>query len=189
MDFINPPYAFVLIDGVLAPRLFGAIYRRFAASIELEGDEDVLDFGCGSGGVAERLAPRLRTGSLTCVDISPPMLRIAARRLSKFDHARCLVGRIEDLELPEDSFDRIAIHNALHDVSEAQRPVTAAVLSRLLRPGGMLHLREPTKPSHGMPAGAYRALLSAAGLTEVQSSEGKVFALGPVFDAVFMRSG
>ena len=189
MDFVSPPYTFVLVDGIVAPRLFGAIYRRFAASVELNGDEDVLEFGCGSGGIAERLAPRLPNGSLTCVDISPPMVRIATRRLKRYDNVRCLVGRISELALAENAFDCIVIHNALHDVTESERPETAEILALTLRPGGTLYLREPTDPSHGMPPDSYRALLTAAGLTEARSSEKRVFILGSVFDATFVKPG
>lgn len=187
MDFVNPPFAFVLVDGVISPRLLGSVYRRYAETIELNGDEAVLEFGCGSGGIGERLVPRLREGSLTCVDISPPMVRIAARRMEKHDNARCLVGRIQDLAVPEGSFDAVVIHNALHDVTEAERASTAIALVRALKPGGKLCLREPTKRSHGFPPSVYRALLTEAGLSEVRFREYKVFPIGPVFDAVFVK--
>jgi len=187
MDFVNPPYAFVLVDGILAPRLLGSIYRGYADTVELQGDEDVLEFGCGSGGISERLAPRLANGSLTCVDISPPMMKIAARRMKRHSHVSCRVGRIEDLAFADAAFDLVVIHNALHDVPDDDRAPTLAELVRLLRVDGRLHLREPTKPSHGMPAAAYRDLLTDAGLTEVRSREGKVFAVGPVFDAVYAK--
>lgn len=187
MDFVNPPYVFVLVDGVISPRLLGSLYRRYAATIELNGDEAVLEFGGGSGGIGERLVPRLLEGSLTCVDISPPMVRIAARRMEKHNNVRCLVGRIEDLALREGSFDVVVIHNALHDVAEAERASTAMALVHTLKPGGKLCLREPTKPSHGLPPSVYRALLTEAGLSEVRSRKYKVFPIGPVFDAVFVK--
>jgi len=187
MDFVNPPRTFVLVDGILAPRLLAPIYRQFADSIELQGSEDVLEFGCGSGGVAERLAPRLQRGSLTCVDISPPLLRIASRRLAKHKHARCLVGRIEDLAFPKGSFDVVVIHNALHDVAKSDRISTIDALVQALRPGGRLQFREPTKPTHGLPPSTYRTLCTEAGLQEVQASQRNVFALGPAFDAVFIK--
>ena len=153
--------------------LLGSLCPRYAGTIDLDGDEAVLEFDCGSGGIGERLAPRLREGSLTCVDISPPMVRIAARRMEKYDNVRCLVGRIEDL--------------ALHDVTEAERASIAIELLRVLKPGGKLCLREPTEPSHGSPPCVCRALLTEAGLSEVRFREHKVFPIGPVFDAVVKR--
>ena len=187
MDFVNPPWAFVVMDGLLAPRLFRSFYKRYAASIDLAGTEDMLEFGCGSAGVGEHLVKQLSNGSLMCIDISPPMIRIAKRRLADHSNASCLAGRIEALGIPTESFDVIVIHNALHDIPEAERAETIRELVRVLRPGGRLALREPTKPSHGMPASAYQQEVTEAGLKEVRSSEYKAFPAGAVFDAVFRK--
>ena len=188
MDFTNPPRTFVLVDGVIAPRLFRSLYGRYAASIELHGDEAVLEFGCGSGGISEYLAPRLQHGSLTCVDVCPPMLSIARRRLEKYANVRCLTGRVEELSLDKASIDMVVIHNALHDVQEENRFRTLETLVGILKAGGRMCVREPTKPSHGMPVAAYRELMTKAGLSEVHSKETRVFPIGPVFEAVFVKT-
>lgn len=187
MDFEKPPCAFVLVDGVLAPRLFRSLYRRYAQSLEVEGDEAVLELGCGSGGVAEHLAPRLAHGSLTCVDICPQLIKIARRRLRAYQNVQCHISRIGTLRLPDESFDLIVIHNALHDIPESERSATVLELGRILKPKGRLALREPTKPSHGMPSTAYRQLITTAGLMEQRAAEYKVFPAGLMFDAVFAK--
>jgi len=187
MDFVNPSWAFVFVDGWLAPRLFRSFYRRFAQSIELRGSERVLEFGCGSGGISEWLAPRLTDGALTCLDISPPMIRIAEKRLRKYRHVRCVTTPIEDADIEAESLDVIVIHNALHDLPKAERERAAERLASRLKPGGRLCFREPTKPSHGLPPEEYRALLSGAGLIEARSSTGSVFPIGSLFEGVFQR--
>ena len=113
LDFENPSSLFVFVDGVLAPRLFRSFYSNYAKSVELRGNEAVLEFGCGSGGIAECLVPRLTEGSITCIDICPPMLRIAERRLRNYSNTRCVLGHIEKLELPASSFDVLVIHLSL----------------------------------------------------------------------------
>lgn len=187
MDFEHPPLAFVLVDGVIAPRLFRLFYRRYSASIPLRGNESVIDFGCGSGGISEYLAPRLRSGSLTCVDLSEPMIQIARRRLKKYEYVLCLNGRIEALPIEPDSVDVVVIHNALHDVLEEERQLTLSHLVRALRPDGRLHFREPTKPSHGLPSATYCKMMTEAGLIQVAIKEYKVFPIGAVVDAVFRK--
>jgi len=190
MDFENPDFLFVLVDGRLVPRLFPFFYRRYADTIELEGNEAVLDFGAGSGGIAMHLAPRLKDGgSVTCVDICPPLVRIAEKRLRRYSNTRCLLGRIEIHSLDPASFDRIVIHNALHDIPEGERKNIVAELARVLKVGGKLHLREPVKPSHGVTPDEIRALMSGAGLEEERAREVKLFPIGPVFDAVFAKKG
>ena len=189
MDFENPDFLFVLVDGRLVPRLFPFFYRRYADTINLKGDEAVLDFGAGSGGIAMHLAPRLKDGGLvTCVDICPPLLGIAEKRLRRYSNATCVLGRIENLNLGEASFDRIVIHNALHDIPDDEREKTVAELARVLKPAGKLHLREPVKASHGATPDGICALMNAVGLSEERAHEYKLFPIGPVYDAVFAKN-
>lgn len=52
--------------------------------LDLAGDERVLDVGCGSGRVTERLMERIPRGAAIALDGSASMLEEAARRLSRF---------------------------------------------------------------------------------------------------------
>ena len=52
--------------------------------LPLEGDERVLDAGCGSGRVTEQLAERLPRGRVVALDGSPSMVDAARERLARF---------------------------------------------------------------------------------------------------------
>lgn len=52
--------------------------------LPLVGDERVLDAGCGSGRVTERLAARLPRGQVVALDGSPAMIETARERLASF---------------------------------------------------------------------------------------------------------
>ena len=52
--------------------------------LPLAGNERVLDAGCGSGRVTERLAERLPDGEIVALDGSPAMVDAARRRLARF---------------------------------------------------------------------------------------------------------
>jgi len=67
--------------------------------LELRGDEDVVDAGCGSGRVTERLADRLPDGSVLAVDGSETMIAKARERLG--DRASYLVADLSELALSE----------------------------------------------------------------------------------------
>jgi trans-aconitate 2-methyltransferase len=52
--------------------------------LPLDGDEAVLDAGCGSGRVTEQLAERLPRGRVIALDASPSMVDAARARLARF---------------------------------------------------------------------------------------------------------
>src|SRR3954452_23138337 len=69
-------------DRVAAPmtRWGAAVLDR----LPLDGDERVLDAGCGSGRVTELLADRLPRGSVVALDGSASMVEAARERLTRF---------------------------------------------------------------------------------------------------------
>jgi trans-aconitate 2-methyltransferase len=52
--------------------------------LSLAGDERVLDAGCGTGRVTERLAERLPRGRVVALDGSPAMVEATRERLARF---------------------------------------------------------------------------------------------------------
>jgi trans-aconitate 2-methyltransferase len=58
----------------------GAVLDR----LPLDGDEVVLDAGCGTGRVTESLAERLPRGRVVALDASPSMIEEARGRLARF---------------------------------------------------------------------------------------------------------
>ena len=84
--------------------------------LELAGDERVLDLGCGSGRVTERLLERLTTGTAIALDGSASMLEQAARRLARFgDRVRYVEADLASPPLPlESPVDAVMSTAALH---------------------------------------------------------------------------
>ncbi len=105
--------------------------------LPLEGDETVLDAGCGSGRVTEMLLLRLPRGRVVALDASPSMLDEARRRLARFgDQVRYVEA---DLERPlplDEQVDAILSTATFHWVLD--HDALFANLAVVLRPGGML---------------------------------------------------
>ncbi len=122
-------------DRVSAPQLrWGvAVLER----LELAGDERVLDAGCGSGRVTERLLERLPRGTVVALDGSEAMLAEAARRLasqlSRVELVHADLGRPLPLVAPVDAVLSTAVFHWVPDHDALFRHLAA-----VLRPGGRL---------------------------------------------------
>ena len=72
MSFTDPSKTTILVHEFFWFKIMKGYYRNFVDSIELKGDEKVLDFGCGPGAASKFIALILKKGNgkLTCFDIS-----------------------------------------------------------------------------------------------------------------------
>lgn len=166
-DFEKPGLLFRFCLAVIHPFFTGPkIYAPFVEKLGLEGNERVLEFGCGNGVLMTYLAKALyRDGSVTGVDTSSYMTERARKRLAPFSNAEILRGDIRTLELKPGSFDLVIFIHVLHDIAPEERQGIMDALSRLLVPGGQLCLMEPVSPSHGMPVEEILSLARSAGLS------------------------
>ena len=118
----------------LRDELFGPHFHAFALLGLLDPDAVVGDLGCGTGPIAEALAPFVRR--VVGVDGSATMLGLAAQRLQRFDNVELHEGDIESLPLDAGSLDFATQILVLHHVHDPERAVAEA--GRCLRPGGRL---------------------------------------------------
>jgi trans-aconitate 2-methyltransferase len=101
--------------------------------LTLQGDEVVLDAGCGSGRVTAELADRVPGGRVYGVDVSPAMVEHAQRALD--GRATILCQDLVALELPE-PVDVVFSNATFHWIHDHDRLFTA--VHRSLKPGGRL---------------------------------------------------
>ncbi len=101
--------------------------------LELRGDETVVDAGCGSGRVTERLLERLPEGRVIAVDGSAAMIEQAGQRLG--DRVDYLVSDLVELELPR-PVDIVFSTATFHWIPDHDRLFRQ--VRRVLRPGGRL---------------------------------------------------
>ena len=99
--------------------------------LALAGDERVLDAGCGTGRVTERLAERLPRGRVVALDGSPAMVEATRERLARFgdrveyvvaDLGRTLPIEPVDAILSTATFHWVPDHDALfHNLAAVLR--------------------------------------------------------------------
>jgi trans-aconitate 2-methyltransferase len=110
-----------------------ALGRDVLARLELDGDETVLDAGCGSGRVTEALLDRLPRGRVIAVDQSASMIAAARERLGAGAELHCL--DLLDLDL-DGEVDAVLSTATFHWIADHAR--LFGRLRAALRPGGRL---------------------------------------------------
>jgi ubiquinone/menaquinone biosynthesis C-methylase UbiE len=106
----------------------------------LKGDETAVEFGCGTGTTALKLAPFVQR--IVATDISAEMIAIA-REKAKAEGCRNATFEVARPEAawPDGSFGVALAFNVLHLV--ADREAALRGVHRLLRPGGLFISKTP----------------------------------------------
>ncbi len=113
--------------------LFGRGFTTRALIALLPPDWTIADLGCGTGNVAEHVAPFVR--KVIAVDQSAPMLKAAKKRLKEHDNIEFLRGDLTSLPLDDASVDAATCALVLHHLAD---PAAAlAEVHRILKPGGL----------------------------------------------------
>ncbi|MBO0807937.1 MAG: class I SAM-dependent methyltransferase [Actinobacteria bacterium] len=136
----------------------GGLYQSVASLVP--GTGEILDVGCGTGGVTAALAAPGR--QVTGIDRSPQMLAVARRKLA----AQIQAGQVSlrqlsitglEREFAPSSFDALVCCLVLSELSGTEQRYAVPAFTRLLRPGGVLVLADEALPGHALSRLAYRA--------------------------------
>ncbi|MDH5672821.1 MAG: class I SAM-dependent methyltransferase [Myxococcales bacterium] len=112
-----------------------AAWASLLASVPVGSDAHVLDFGCGTGLLTERISPRVR--EVVAVDASPAMVEVLATKALpnvRFGVAKWTPETISDDELAAGPFDLIVCSSVCAFLDDY--PGTVAMLADRLAPNG-----------------------------------------------------
>ena len=122
----------------LRGELFGGSFHFSALLGMLDPDWTVGDLGCGTGQVAEALAPWVR--HVIAVDDSAAMLQAAKRRVRALANVEMRRGALEALPIQDGALDAATCVLVLHHLPAPERALAEA--ARVLRAGGRLLLAD-----------------------------------------------
>lgn len=157
----------------LQPVLFDPVQKALVAAVAPRAPKDVLDIGCGTGRLLERLGAALPGARMVGIDASAGMLAAAHQRRPGLDLTR---GTAEALPYPGRSFDLVTSTLSFHHWSDQATAVSE--IHRVLRPGGWFALADATvddipgplrhlvetRASQMLPLAERHRLIEAAGL-------------------------
>ena len=138
----------------------------------------ILDAGCGTGGLIRRLGPAHPGWAWTGIDLSPVACALARERTT----ADIRLGSVTELPFGERSFDAVVSCDVLYHVEDDGAALREA--ARVLRPGGLIVVNVPayrwlwsyhdvaTHAKRRYVRGEIRAKMAAAGGRAIRRRDG-----------------
>jgi ubiquinone/menaquinone biosynthesis C-methylase UbiE len=125
-------------DWLFPSVFYRAVQKRLLEYVDLPERANVLDIGCGTGRLLERLATQFPDLRGTGLDLSTNMLRMA--RLSNRHHPRLIYieGKAESLPFANDQFD--AVFSTISFLHYLEPKQVVSEIARVLSPGGRFYL-------------------------------------------------
>lgn len=164
---------------------------RILDNAEVAEGQDILDVACGTGVMIPYYLER-KAASVTAIDISPEMSKIAAEKFAGDSRVTVLCGDVEEAVFDR-QFDRIVVYNAFPHFPNPQRLLRT--LAGLLKEGGRLtvahgasreaidnhHKGSASKVSNGlMPAARLKRLFDPYFEVEVMISNSRMYQVSGV---------
>lgn len=128
-------------DWLFPSVFYQAIHKRLGEYVQLPNSAHVLDLGCGTGRLLDRLANQFPDLQGTGVDFSTQMLAQARRRNRHHPRLIFVQGNAEALPFATEQFD--AVFNTFSFLHYPHPETVFAEVSRVLRPGGNFYLVDP----------------------------------------------
>jgi SAM-dependent methyltransferase len=148
---------------------------RLLDGLGLQGDEEVLDVGCGRGLLLIGAAKRVPSGRAVGIDLWSQVDQSDNRRSATLanaeaegvgDRVEVIDGDMRAMPFADASFDAVVSSLAIHNVAEAEgRERACFEIVRVLRPGGRVAILDLAA------TGAYVLALEDFGLDDVKRSK------------------
>ena len=125
--------------------LFGDTFFLWAILGLIDPSLTVGDLGCGTGQLAETVAPHVHR--VIAVDASDDMLTAARARLAKLSNVDLRKGDLETLPIPAGELDAAVMSLVLHYSPDPARALSE--VARVLQPGGRVLVVDMLPHEHG----------------------------------------
>lgn len=129
-------------DCLLTTVFYQAVHQRLLSFVKLPNQPRVLDLGCGTGRLLQRLASQFPDLRGIGLDLSPAMLRQARRRNRYPQRLIYVRGNAESLPFADGQFD--AVFNTISFLHYPNPEQVFSEVRRVLSPQGCFYLADYT---------------------------------------------
>ncbi len=115
------------------------INERFLWAVEvldIKPSDHLLEIGCGAGILAEQIGGRLAAGTITAVDSSAAMIKIATRK--NVANAHFIASDFASAALPDNAYNKILAFNVNFFWKEPSKEL--ALIRKYLQDNGRLYV-------------------------------------------------
>ncbi|MHC4691866.1 MAG: methyltransferase domain-containing protein [Planctomycetota bacterium] len=112
--------------------------RRMIAPVSFSENEKILDMCCGTGGATFYISEKAgKTCEITGTDMSTGQLKHARKR-QYFCPTKFIEGDVEHTDFQNDTFDKVFIAYATHEMVRESRLAALREARRVLKPDGLV---------------------------------------------------
>ena len=127
-------------DFPLISPFYQAVHKRMLVYADIPADGHVLDLGCGTGKLFQRLGELYPQLTGMGLDLSPKMIDQAKAKNKYSDRLDFTVGNAEEQPFPGDTFD--AVFNTISFLHYPNPEKVLAEVERVLKPKGKFYLAD-----------------------------------------------
>lgn len=141
--FENPSPVFLWFYSLYGGFITRKPYEKLLKEMNLNGSEQVLEFGSGVGSLGKKIASSLTNeGQLVCIDVSDKFLAKTKKKLRKHENVTFILGEISEVDMAIYSFDFIVATWVLHHVKKSMLEPSIRKFKETLKPNGKIFVIE-----------------------------------------------
>ena len=127
-------------DCLFTTVFYQAVHKRLLEYVQLSEEANILDLGCGTGRLVDRIAKQFPTVTATGLDLSDQMIHQARSRNRYPQRLRFTPGNVESLPFAEHQFD--AVFCTISFLHYPHPQLVFEEINRVLRPSGCFYLAD-----------------------------------------------
>lgn len=108
----------------------------------LKSTSHVLEIGCGNGSLTKLIAPKVKNGSITALDISSESIATAKHNLSGYRNIQFVISDVSDFS-PSQKFDVVVLSDVLEHIREEYHEDLFKKIGECLSDDGFVFINIP----------------------------------------------